>query len=154
MPLLISGRAEISPEWGMWRWAQWLDRATARVLGPAFFLRSAQGSPSGDAGTWSRLSPWCFCLDRTHGFSFSLLGEKPSPNPLETSASSAGAEPTPSCPCLCQEATETFQEDWQGGETGWGASCMDKNPLGSTPPPPTQRQGWLRGRETKIHATF
>lgn len=144
MPLLISGRAEISPEWGMWRWAQWLDRATARS-GPHIrpFWRSAQGSPSGRCCWYlEQTKPLVFRLDRTHGIFLLPSWERSPALTPETSASSAGAEPTPSCPCLVQEATETFREGLAGGETGWGVFlCTDKNPLGSTPAPPPRDRG-------------
>ena len=103
--------------------------------------------------------PLVFCLDRTHGIFLLPSWERSPTLPPETSASSAGAEPTPNCSYLVQAATETFRGGLAGGGTGWGASlCTDKNPFGSTPtpvPPPRHPEaGVVEGRESKIHAVF
>uniref|UniRef100_A0AC11DN11 Secreted frizzled related protein 1 n=1 Tax=Ovis aries TaxID=9940 RepID=A0AC11DN11_SHEEP len=79
------------------------------------FWRSAQGSPSGRCCWYlEQTKPLVFRLDRTHGIFLLPSWERSPALTPETSASSAGAEPTPSCPCLVQEATETFQEGLAG----------------------------------------
>lgn len=142
MPLLISGRAEISPEWGMWRWARWVEGATARGLGPMLALSGGlhrvhlQGRCC-----WylEQTKPLVFCLDRTHGIFLLPSWERSPTLPPETSASSAGAEPTPNCSYLVQAATETFRGGLAGGGTGWGAVMHGQESfwLDTHPPPPT-----------------
>lgn len=102
----------------MWRWAQWLDRATARVLGPVFALSEVCTGFTfwGDAaGTWSRLSPWCFVWIEPTGFSFSLLGEKPSPNPRDLSQPCWGRAHPQRAPVWYKRRQKPSKRDWQVG---------------------------------------
>ena len=140
----------------MWRWARWVDRATARGLGPVLTLSGGlhRVHLQGDAAsTWSRLSPWCSVWIEPMGFSFSSPGREAQPYPQRPQPALLGQSPPPTALVWYKQQQKPSEGDWQvGGLAGVPPYAWTRILLARHPPPP--EAGVVEGRETKIHSVF